>query len=309
MGPSVMRAFPVTLADMPVTAWAEAIAIRGSTRTYDGSLVTPESLDDLERLCEGLPASEIARVVVVREAPSDVFTGVIGSYGRINGAPSVLLIVGTESASAVQESAGYLGEAAILEATSLGLGTCWVAGFFDRERASALVRLEPGERILAVSPLGNAPRKPPGRDRLFKRAVKAHQRKPLDEIAPGFDPATWPDWAVNGVRLAQAAPSAVNRQPWRFRFDAGGSRELTQPDVPREQTNPQVSVSAGTVTVSTIQKGYEGKVSRRLDCGIAMLHFEIGARAMGALGKWEVLEAPGVARYSVSAGGHPSAPA
>ncbi len=52
--------------------------------------------------------------------------------------------------------------------------------------------------------------------------------------------------------------------------------------------------------VSAVTKGSEGNISRRLDCGIAMLHFEVGARLMGAPGRWEVLEAPQVARYRVT---------
>jgi len=298
--PSLTPAFPAALAPMPVATWAEAVTVRRSTRTYDGSPVTPEWLDHLERFCEGLPAPEVARVAVVRAVPADVFTGIIGGYGRITGALSALLVIGAEAAFAVQEAAGYLGEAAILEATALGLGTCWVAGFFDRERASGLVDLARGERVLAVSPLGNAPTRPPGRDRLFKRALRAHRRKPLEEIAPGLDLATWPAWAMNGLRLAQLSPSAVNRQPWRFRFDAEVSREHTRA---AGGTQPADLVSAGTVTVSAVQTGYEGKISRRLDCGIAMLHFEVGARAMGVSGEWEILEAPEVARYRVTAGG------
>jgi hypothetical protein len=52
--------------------------------------------------------------------------------------------------------------------------------------------------------------------------------------------------------------------------------------------------------VSAVTKGAEGNISRRLDCGIAMLHFEVGARLMGALGRWEILQAPEVARYRVA---------
>lgn len=294
MDPAATRAFPAALADIPATSWTEAITSRRSTRTYDGSPVALEMLDHLERFCEVLPAPETCRVVVVREVPADVFTGIVGGYGRITGAPSALLVIGIETAAAVQESAGYLGEAVILEATSLGLATCWVAGFFDRERASRLAGLAPGERVLAVSPLGHPPERLPGRDRMFKRALQAHRRKPLEEIAPGFDPATWPAWAVEGLRLAQAAPSAVNRQPWLFAFEP--------PAAPEQACASDGALPpAGAVTVSSLQKGYEGKISRRLDCGIAMLHFEVGARAAGARGTWEVLEAPGVARYEVTA--------
>jgi len=267
--------FPAALAEMPVEEWTAAITARHSSRTLDGTPVDPALLDRLESFCEGLPASEVARVVVIRTLPDGLFTGIVGSYGRVRGAPAALVFVGAENHPAVQESVGYLGEAVILEATSLGLATCWVAGFFDRHVAAHLVTLDKGERVLAVSPLGHAAVRPPARDRLFKRAMRAHGRKPLEELAPGSDLETWPAWAMKGLQLVRISPSAVNRQPWRFAFEPGA------------------------VVVWTTESGPESGISRRLDCGIAMLHFEVGARSLGAAGRWESLEAPRVARFKL----------
>jgi len=36
-----------------------------------------------------------------------------------------------------------------------------------------------------------------------------------------------------------------------------------------------------------------------LDCGIAMLHLELGARSSGANGRWAALAPPDVARYEI----------
>jgi hypothetical protein len=75
------------------------------------------------------------------------------------------------------------------------------------------------------------------------------------------------------LEAARLSPSANNRQPWRFRV---GDRSFT---------------------VFTDSDKKEWKLSRRLDCGIAMLHFELGARTAGLAGEWEFLKAPEVARY------------
>ena len=281
---------PVALGDVPAAEWAAAIVVRHSARTFTGDAVDPAKLQQLELLCESLPAPEVARVVLVREVPDMVFTGFVGSYGRVLRAPSALLIIAMESAPSFQESAGYLGEAVILHATSLGLGTCWIAGFFDRAVASTLVPLAPGERVLAISPVGLAEPRARAGERMMKRMVGAHTRKPVEDIAPGFDPESWPAWAAEGVRLARVAPSAVNRQPWRF--ELGQSASVS--GLPGIDIRPE-----SAVTISAITKGNEGNISRRLDCGIAMLHFEVGARIMGASGRWESLEAPDVARYQV----------
>ena len=283
---------PVGLGDMRSADWAAAIVVRHSSRTYKERVVDPAMLGRMEEFCAGLPAPEVARVALVREVPDSVFTGFVGSYGRVLGAPSALMMIGKEDEPAVQECVGYLGEAALLEATSLGLDTCWIAGFFDRTLASALLPLVPGERVWAISPLGYAQPRPRTGERVMKRLVGAHKRRPIEDIAPGFDPHTWPAWAAEGVRLARVAPSAINRQPWRFDFEA----DTTAGGIPAGATEP-----AGTLTISAAGKGNTGIVHRRLDCGIAMLHFEVGARLMGAPGRWEILDAPLVARYRVAA--------
>jgi hypothetical protein len=125
----------------------------------------------------------------------------------------------------------------------------------------------------------------------MKRAVGAHKRRAIEEVAPEFDEERWPAWAAEGVRLARAAPSAVNRQPWKFELD----RQTDPPGL-----SPENDRSARGVTISVVARGLEGNIPRRLDCGIAMLHFEVGARLMGAPGSWESLDDPEVARYRVA---------
>jgi len=61
------------------------------------------------------------------------------------------------------------------------------------------------------------------------------------------------------------------------------------------------SASARAVTIFTDSDKNGWKISRRLDCGIAMLPFELGARAAGLAGGWEFREAPEVARDVLSA--------
>jgi len=40
-------------------------------------------------------------------------------------------------------------------------------------------------------------------------------------------------------------------------------------------------------------------VAKRLDCGIAMQHIELGALSQGIHGRWELLKKPQVARFVV----------
>jgi hypothetical protein len=281
------RSLPVALTDMPVPEWAAAIVVRHSTRGFTGEPVATPLLAKLETFVASFPRCDVARVVVVRDLPSEVFTGMVGGYVKVRGALSGLLVIGRETETTCQESAGYLGEAALLAGTTMGLDTCWIGGFFDRKVTSKLVTLDRDERVLAVVPLGYGREEPPAGEKLFKRLMRAHKRRPIEEIAPGFDEKAWPAWAAEGVRLARVAPSALNRQPWQWRLES----ELAV-----------AAIYAGpleAVTISVLDRGIEGKISRRLDCGIAMLHFEVGARLMGAVGRWKILDGPDVARYRI----------
>lgn len=280
------ESLPVALERMPVAEWAAAIVARRSVRTFSSTRVEAAHLEALESLAGALPGQQTARVVIVRDLPKDVFTGAIGNYGKVVGAGSGLLVIGCETEPSVQESAGYVGEAVILEATARGLDTCWVGGFFDRQVTEHLVELGPHEHVLAVSPLGYGQSARTG-EKMLKRLVGAHKRRPLDEIDPGFNEEAWPAWAAEGVRMARSAPSAVNRQPWQFRLDDESTAAAAY------------AGPTGAVTLTVLGRGHDGHVSRRLDCGIAMLHFEVGARLMGAAGRWETLDPPDVARYRV----------
>jgi hypothetical protein len=91
---------------------------------------------------------------------------------------------------------------------------------------------------------------------------KPKKRRNLEHIALGLATKDWPGWTLAGLRAVQVAPSAVNRQPWRFRLD--GETVIVACDAPDG-----------------------GHISRRVDCGIAMLHFELGIRQSGRDGTWE----------------------
>lgn len=284
MSPGEARPFSAALSQMPTADWAAAIVARRSSRTFDGRPVDGPSLNHLEQFCFGLPGGKTARINVLPDVPKGLFTGIVGGYGRVVKAPSALVMIGSMDDPAVQESMGYLGEAALLEATSLGVDTCWIGGFFDKNVAREVTNLSPGESILAVSPLGYRQNKARRGERFLKQVVRAHKRRPIEEIAVGFDEAKWPAWAAEGVRLLRVAPSAVNRQPWSISLIADGESQAGGQD-------------ARGAILSVVRRGIEGNVSRRMDCGIAMLHFEVGARLMGASGRWETLEEPQVARY------------
>jgi nitroreductase len=269
-------------AALPVERWFAAIAERRSRRTFDGRPLADGTIDALLTHLAAFIPFEDARAVLIREAPPEIFlatkedrggmpavagaaTGIIGAYGKITGVADVLAFAGRSAGAdgfAVEEQIGYVGEAALLEATALGLDTCWVGGFFSPSLSQRLIGAEGGERVFAVSPVGHGAAELSRKERLLYRMGKPKKRRNLEHIALGLATKDWPGWAIAGLRAAQVAPSAVNRQPWRFRLEAG--TVLLACDAPDN-----------------------GQISRRLDCGIAMLHFELGVRHFGRGGSWE----------------------
>ncbi len=256
----------LSLPDAPAARWAAAAHNRRSRRSFDGRSPDPEALDALEEACGAIRPFAGVRVALGRQMPPGAFKGIVGSYGRVHGAPSGMVMVASGSGDQLHAAVGYTGEALVLEATALGLGTCWVGGMFDNDLAKKATHLAAGERIFAISPLGYGAQKISGPERLVYRMKPGtpKPRKALEQIAPDIG-ATWPGWARAGVEAARIAPSAYNRQPWRFRMEGDGLVvSFDGPDTP--------------------------VVSKRLDCGIAMLHVEIAIRAAGEGGSWELLE-------------------
>jgi nitroreductase len=299
------RGAPIRL---PVERWSAALSGRRSRRSYDDRPIEAPAIEALRRHCDEFRPFPDARAVLIPDAPPDLyrrrrddpssmgavgdaFVGIVGSYGRITGAPSAIAFVASASSLGTggrsvsgEAQLGYTGQGAVLEATALGLDTCWVGGFFSPGTTKALIGGTSGEVVLAVTPVGHAQARLSGRERHFFRMGRPKKRLQLSDIAPSSATGDWPEWALAGLRTTRSAPSAVNRQPWRFRLDDRG-------------------------VVIACDAPDRGGISRRIDCGIAMLHFELGALHAGARGSWEHTDLRGdldVARWRLSDASRPA---
>lgn len=265
--------------EWPVFSWHEAIFLRRSRRSFiPGRPVEDDQFERLERLSRVFRPFPDARIAIVRRPPDRVLTGAVGGYGRITGAAAYGAVIGASSGPPAAARAGYTGEALILEATSIGLATCWVGGMFRADAVEEDIALARTERVFAVTPLGLGERNITLKEKLFSAATISWKRKPLEEMIDGSPPQPWQSRALEAARLA---PSARNRQPWRF---------VLAPD---------------SITVRLVGgRDDGGRYPRSLDCGIAMLHLELGARTAGASGSWTFLEFPEIARYEARARKH-----
>lgn len=262
--------------EIPFTRWHAAIPVRRARRKYNPAALEPGLLVQLQTICREFRPYPQARAELITRSPDEILRGILGSYGKVKGAPALIAFIGDMNDIYVNEKVGYVGEGIILEATAMGLGTCWVGGsmFFRRGVAESIVGAGKNERVFAVTPVGYAEKVFSLGERTQTGFGMAHRRKPLAAMVSGLDERQWPDWVKSALEAARLAPSAINRQPWRF---------YAEPN---------------SITVSVDSSLVEWGISKRLDCGIAMMHIAVAALDSGVKGKWEFLEAPKVARFT-----------
>ncbi len=220
--------------------WQKAAEQRCAVRRYTGA-PTPEQLKRLGDFSRQISYQGVR--VLLMQGP--------GLPGSISGTNVYAAVIGSKAAPVELE--GYVGEAMVLEATGMGLGSCWL-GMYNKAAVKAAIKLTPEESIHCVLALGQcAPQTP------------QHKRKPLSKTSGLSDAeiAALPAWQQSALRCAAIAPSAVNWQQWKF---------VVSPN--------QIDV------VDVVNMFGYGAIDR----GIAMLHIAAGALASGAKGTWKQSE-------------------
>ena len=239
----------------------DAIRSRRSVRTFDGrSLVR----DDVLKLMDFAEKADNPYGIPIEWKILDA-----GKDGL-----SSPVIVGTDTFIAgkmkrvahAEEAFGYEFEKIVLYAQSLGIGTTWIAGTMNRGAFEKAMALESDEVMPCVSPLGYPARKMSLRETLMRKGVRADSRLDFNELF--FDGSfDRPLAAQSAGRLSDAleavrlAPSAVNKQPWRIVISDGNVHFYEKPG-----------------------KGYvsdDGWDIQKIDMGIALCHFELGAIESG----------------------------
>lgn len=226
----------------------KAIEMRCSRRTYIDKPIDNEKVRILEKLIgEVNKEGNLHLQLVLNDGKA--FQGIRKSYGLFTGVQNYIALVGKED-EFFREKIGYYGERLVLEATRLGLGTCWVGASFDKKSCNCNV--EEGEILVAVIAIGNIPAEHTLKEKIIAKMARG-KSKAVNEMYESDE--VIPDWFKAGMEAVQKAPSAMNKQPAKFYYKN----------------------SIATASVEDI-KDYKG-----IDLGIAKLHFEIGAKG----GKWQ----------------------
>lgn len=258
----------------------ELIRRRYSCRTYQPRVVASEVRDTLAAFLASHHTSPLGtrgRFALVAATSDDRATlKGLGTYGFIKNAPG--FIVGAmESSPTVFEDFGYVLELAVLKATDLGLGTCWLGGSFTKGSFAQRIALARGEVMPAVASVGYPAAGSRDRDRLRKWAGSKH-RLPGEELffegdsgRPISVSAAGP--FLEALEAVRWAPSASNRQPWRVVRGGAGWHFYLE----RTRRYGKGSLIFTVLRLADLQ---------RVDLGIAMCHFELAAHQLGLEGTW-----------------------
>ena len=259
----------------------DIISRRISVRAYQ---LEPVSLDDLEAVrrageqAEALTDTDMQFHLRTDAQMGNEIKGIIGDYGKTIHAPHYIVLASREREGYLTD-AGFRFEQMVLDATARGLGTCWVGLMFKEASLRSSLGLDGSWRMIVLSPIGR-PLENSLANRMLRTLAGSKGRKPIDQLF------FWqrhgemlPASVTSDQRLMQVleatrwAPSWMNRQPWRF-----------------------VLLDREILVYKMQRQNREGKDYNRLDCGIAMCHMHLTARALGIGGRWELgsFEVPGI---------------
>jgi nitroreductase len=264
----------------PIT---EIIRRRVSCRSF---VPTPIEAGLRERMSELLSESTKGplctkvrfELISAEEEDSSALKG-LGTYGFIKGARG--FIVGAAGPGRNNlEDYGYVMERAILLATDINLGTCWLGGSFRKSNFARKISLDKTEIMPAVSAVGYAADKRRWLDSYMRRLAGSDSRLPWSSLF--FDRSFTKSLSIESagvlatpLEMVRLAPSASNRQPWRI------IRDNTMWHFYLKRTPRYAERNKTFLNIADLQ---------RVDMGIAMCHFYLAAREMGLLGEWRHLD-------------------
>ena len=233
--------------DLSMEKWYKAIRKRVSVRKYSGD-PTKEEFEILKDVADCLSCDE-ARIVVGKK--SGIFDPLIGK--TISGTNTFAAVI-SRGNDDDEYLAGTVGEAFILECTSMGLGTCWLGLSFNKNTANSCIKYKNGkEKLRCLISIGHFTEAP----------ANKRSRKTIYNITGLGEKAykNLPEWQRCAVEAGRLAPSARNIQPWEF------------------------DVLKDSIQVACVSRNFGYGA---LDCGIAMLHIEVGAAHCGVFGSWDI---------------------
>ncbi len=210
-----------------------ALELRHSVRSFTDKPIEGDTLAKLQAMVDDINHMYDLHIQLVLDAPK-AFSGLLAKIVGFQNAKNYFALIAKKGR---EEDLGYFGMQLMAEAQKLGLNTCFASGTFSKDKDA--YELGRRENLFAVIAVGYG-----------TTNGNPHKSAPLDALAKlsGDEP----DWFMEGLRMAQYAPTAMNRQKFTF--------------VLKKNDKVVLKNSGG---------------SAELDAGILKYSFEVGAAAKG----------------------------
>ena len=235
---------------MEIEKYLSAIKKRCSRRKYIDRSIDSKYVKELEDSIALYNRESGLNMKLIIGNGGKLFDGFHKSYGLFVGVQNYIAMIGSKTLLNRMEKVGRFGEKIILEATAMGLSTCWVGTSYDKNAAKELC--EGNEVLYCVIAVGYSDEKHSLKERMMEYGMH-RQNKSKEALIEAEEPV--PEWFKQGMDAVYLAPTARNLRPFVFEYKDG-----------------QVTASITSPTETAM-----------IDLGIAKLHFELGAGG----GSWE----------------------
>ena len=248
----------------------EIIKGRKSVRTFDGRPLSAEDRAALANYCASI-SNPFSIPITFRLLDAKAH----GLSSPVIVGADTYLAAKVEKLPHFEIAYGYSFEKACLYALSRGIGTVILAASLSRAAFEKAMELKSGEVMPVASPVGYPAEKKSIRESLMRKALKADERKPFEQLFFEHDfahplPQTNP--FAEALELARWAPSATNVQPWRAVAEGG---------------------CVHFFEAKSLKDSPLGDV-QKVDVGIALAHFDMALEEAGVKGSWH-FSAPEIA--------------
>ncbi|SHI63930.1 Nitroreductase family protein [Clostridium cavendishii DSM 21758] len=237
--------------------WYTEMNKRVSRRSYINEDIEIKKIEALQKLIYKINSNADLNIQLIKDC-EEVFKGFKASYGTISGAKYCLALVGDSNDKNIELKLGYYGEALVLEATSLGLGTCWIGGTYNKKALENIISIKDDEKLYITIALGYVKDEKSLKEKILGKVAK--DKNNIEDLITLIN-CSIPQWLFFALGSVRKAPSALNRQPWHFEYDGNKVRSY----------------------IKETKSNYE-----RIDLGIALIHFALGAKKLGVDVTWDL---------------------
>ena len=235
---------------MKMNEYLTAMKKRRSRRKYENIPIDSQCVKNLRESIDLYNEISGLKMKLVIGGGDELFDGFRKSYGLFVGVQNYIAVISDANVSDRMEKEGRFGEKLVLEATSMGMSTCWVGTNYDR--TSAMKLCGENDMLDCVIAIGYSDEKHSLKERMMEYGMKK-QNKTIESLIEADSHV--PEWFQRGMNAVYLAPTARNLRPFVFKYENG-----------------EVSAFCTGQTDTAM-----------IDLGIAKLHFELGAGE----GTWE----------------------